>query len=428
MSCRNLITNALRKKHFYKEAIRIEPISSDEISGIKEPVSVDWLKWDPISSGEGDLQLDDMEKSFSATTRVSKTAKAIDFSEVFNSMASNGANYLTSIQATETPVATSGVTEKPGGFGFLLETDQTSSYNTSLKNHTYGDENFQEKNLPSDDTRAFTNSEGIRNQVSTTKDESKNSNVMLPSIVDERHDVQSEKNIRSCENVSMNEDVMEMDVKDQEGIQVTEKVSSGEKLGESGDDSTTIVDYIPHLVAADDTKVENVSSVANNLEVMMDEEDACVTKNVSGGEQIKESGDEMIALADHIPLSVTSDGMIGKDVLSFAIIENLEKLPVEEQEHGDADTRSILVVDDDLKVKDDSSDETCMSLEEVRERGQMHEEQTYVESKHTASVPFLSGRSRANRRTSHQQPSFPLKRLLNPMAFKMRTKKFKRKG
>jgi hypothetical protein len=40
-----------------------------------------------------------------------------------------------------------------------------------------------------------------------------------------------------------------------------------------------MVDYIPLLVAADETKVENVSSVANNLEVMMDEDDKSVTKN-----------------------------------------------------------------------------------------------------------------------------------------------------
>ncbi|KAG6789269.1 hypothetical protein POTOM_005360 [Populus tomentosa] len=103
--------------------------------------------------------------------------------------------------------------------------------------------------------------------------------------------------------------------------------------------------YIPLLAAADGTKVENISSVANNLEVMMDEDDK----------------------------------------------SNLEKLAVEEQEHGDTDTRSIVVVDDDFKVKDNSSVETCMSLEEAGMRGQMHEEQTTVESKHTASVPFLPG-------------------------------------
>lgn len=486
MFCRSLIANALRKKHFYKEAIRIEPISSDEISDTKELISVNWLKWDPISSGGGDLQLGDIEKSFSATTRVSTTAKAIDFSEVLNCMASNVASFSTTIPANETPVAISGVSEKPGEFDFLLKTDQASSDNTSVKNQTSSNENSQEMNLPNDDTRAFTKSKGSRSHVSTIKEESKNSNVsdvILPSIVDERHDMRSQKCIPSCEinavlsnasvirtsatdinnttcvanakidtscenanflaplienpsslkgsdvvfcpqDVSLNEDLMEMDVKDQEDILVTEKVSSSDQLGESQSDLITIVDYIP-LLATDDTKVENVPLAANNLEVMMDEDDTYVTNNVMGRAQLEESGDETVAPVDHIPLSVTSDGMIVKDVLSVASSENLEKLAVEGQEHVDADSRFILIVDDDLKVKDNSPTETCMSLEEVGMTRQMHEEAN-VESKHTASVAFQSGKFKAKRRTSHQQPSFPLKRLLNPMAFK-RTRKFKRK-
>lgn len=485
-NCRSLIANALRKKHFYKEAIRIEPISSDEISDTKELISVNWLKWDPISSGGGDLQLGDIEKSFSATTRVSTTAKAIDFSEVLNCMASNVASFSTTIPANETPVAISGVSEKPGEFDFLLKTDQASSDNTSVKNQTSSNENSQEMNLPNDDTRAFTKSKGSRSHVSTIKEESKNSNVsdvILPSIVDERHDMRSQKCIPSCEinavlsnasvirtsatdinnttcvanakidtscenanflaplienpsslkgsdvvfcpqDVSLNEDLMEMDVKDQEDILVTEKVSSSDQLGESQSDLITIVDYIP-LLATDDTKVENVPLAANNLEVMMDEDDTYVTNNVMGRAQLEESGDETVAPVDHIPLSVTSDGMIVKDVLSVASSENLEKLAVEGQEHVDADSRFILIVDDDLKVKDNSPAEACMSLEEVGMTRQMHEEAN-VESKHTASVTFQSGKFKAKRRTSHQQPSFPLKRLLNPMAFK-RTRKFKRK-
>ncbi|GKV01076.1 hypothetical protein SLEP1_g13666 [Rubroshorea leprosula] len=51
--CRTLIPIALRRKHFFKEAIRNELISS---SGKCD--SVDMPKWDPISSGEGDLILE----------------------------------------------------------------------------------------------------------------------------------------------------------------------------------------------------------------------------------------------------------------------------------------------------------------------------------------------------------------------------------
>lgn len=85
-TCRSLLENALRKKKFYKEAIRVELISpTEQINGFD-----DWLKWDPISSGEGDLHLDDMEKSFAASSKESKTVKAIDFVSIMNELPSHG--------------------------------------------------------------------------------------------------------------------------------------------------------------------------------------------------------------------------------------------------------------------------------------------------------------------------------------------------
>ncbi|KAI3830098.1 hypothetical protein L1987_04231 [Smallanthus sonchifolius] len=83
-TCRSLLETSLRKKKFFKKAIRVELISSTE-DGFD-----DWLKWDPISSGEGDLQLDDMAKSFAASNKESKTVKAIDFVSVINELPSHG--------------------------------------------------------------------------------------------------------------------------------------------------------------------------------------------------------------------------------------------------------------------------------------------------------------------------------------------------
>ncbi|KAL6011166.1 hypothetical protein ACLOJK_001610 [Asimina triloba] len=64
-NCRSLITNALRKKQYYKEAIRIERIPDAESSDSKGLWFGDWQSWDPISSGDGDLLLDDLAKCFS---------------------------------------------------------------------------------------------------------------------------------------------------------------------------------------------------------------------------------------------------------------------------------------------------------------------------------------------------------------------------
>lgn len=76
---RALLTNALRKKD-YKEAIRIERISSDDQSNLEGVAFGDWKEWDPLSSGEGDLPpFDDISKLFAAVSELPKSP-AIDFS------------------------------------------------------------------------------------------------------------------------------------------------------------------------------------------------------------------------------------------------------------------------------------------------------------------------------------------------------------
>lgn len=90
MNGRSVIGNALRKKHFYKEAIKVEVMPSNGKVNPEEPVFRDWLKWDPISSGEGDLLLDDIEKSFSASGSVYNTVKAVGFASALNRLPSHG--------------------------------------------------------------------------------------------------------------------------------------------------------------------------------------------------------------------------------------------------------------------------------------------------------------------------------------------------
>nr|XP_043610506.1 protein GAMETOPHYTE DEFECTIVE 1 isoform X2 [Erigeron canadensis] len=88
-ACRSLLESSLRKKKFIKEAIRIELLSqAEQTDGFD-----DWLKWDPISSGEGDLQLDDMAKSFAASNRESKKVKAIDFVTIMDGLPSHGLQF-----------------------------------------------------------------------------------------------------------------------------------------------------------------------------------------------------------------------------------------------------------------------------------------------------------------------------------------------
>ncbi|KAB1227051.1 Ribonuclease P protein subunit p30 [Morella rubra] len=100
-NCRILVAKSLRKKQFYKEAIRVEVISAGGQLDSTKSLSGDWLKWDPISSCEGDLLLEDMAKSFSASSEASKTVKAIDFTSVIDSMPSLGFQVKALISQTE---------------------------------------------------------------------------------------------------------------------------------------------------------------------------------------------------------------------------------------------------------------------------------------------------------------------------------------
>ncbi|KAF6137525.1 hypothetical protein GIB67_031804 [Kingdonia uniflora] len=90
-NCRSLIASALRKKQFYKETIRVERVLPSEKMNSKEPWYGDWNNWDQISSGDGDILLDDIAKCFLASNKLPKTSKAIDFTSIVKEVSSSGA-------------------------------------------------------------------------------------------------------------------------------------------------------------------------------------------------------------------------------------------------------------------------------------------------------------------------------------------------
>lgn len=86
-NCRLLVANALRRKHCYKDSIRIERILPDEQLDSKKIWFADCNDWDPISSGQGDLpSLDDIAKFFSSSSKLSTSSNAIDFTSISDGM------------------------------------------------------------------------------------------------------------------------------------------------------------------------------------------------------------------------------------------------------------------------------------------------------------------------------------------------------
>ncbi|KAF5206780.1 Ribonuclease p protein subunit p30 [Thalictrum thalictroides] len=81
-NCRSLLLNSVKKKQYYKNAIKVERIPSTKSVASEEAWLCGGDDWDHISSGEGDLLLDDIAKSFAASSQISETSKAIDSSSV----------------------------------------------------------------------------------------------------------------------------------------------------------------------------------------------------------------------------------------------------------------------------------------------------------------------------------------------------------
>ncbi|KAL5082451.1 hypothetical protein RYX36_010872 [Vicia faba] len=192
-NCRVLLANALRRKRFHKEAIRVEVLSSDSRS--KEARHQELLKWDPLSSGEGDILLDDMENSRSISSKAPKTTKAIDFVSVLDSLPSQGYQVQNFIPANDTfslfsinmvnsvSVAENvnrsthvpnNITEQPNRPDVCPKQDQSSSLNDITKHHIVRCGNIFEKNIPSGTTEAF-HSEVIETETNGAKLELQNS-------------------------------------------------------------------------------------------------------------------------------------------------------------------------------------------------------------------------------------------------------------
>ncbi|KAF8061226.1 hypothetical protein N665_1210s0009 [Sinapis alba] len=107
-NCRNMIAKILKKKRFHKEAVKVELLSS--IDDTFSRTSGDFMKWDPISSGEGDMLLEDIAKAFDATTRAvgHKSSKAIDVTSDRKGLPSHGfwlKDVLGSEPSTQPPAA-----------------------------------------------------------------------------------------------------------------------------------------------------------------------------------------------------------------------------------------------------------------------------------------------------------------------------------
>ncbi|KAL9416082.1 hypothetical protein AB3S75_039304 [Citrus x aurantiifolia] len=511
-NCRALISNALRKKHFHKETIRVEPISSGEQFDSKEPWSGDWLKWDPISSGEGDLQLDDMAESFTASTKVSKTVKTINFASVIDSIPSHsfrvndliygtqavshsrdsGKSNLFVAGANEKSGASNGVSENRRRLDILHETDQNSLHNAPLNNQSSSCENNRELDSPSAFPETIINTEDVEPQPTiieeddvaeksfTAKETERDDQNTKHGISSHAVDLVLSKEIAKCpaltseielgaacnvdnklegdtlpdtfhssahhneesktaessdadfgsQNVAMGEVGMKIDIKDQEDASVAlDNVSSTDNVIER-EHFRELVDVVSgqNLLQGSHNEMDNKNgtSFANHETQMTMEE-------LRDGERLREPGDGRL-LADKISIQESCTEMIVKDDSSVANHEACEEVTVEKRKNGvqfrEPGERLItgqnLFLDSskDFSVKENSSDANQEGLDDAKMEEQIHGEAD-SETDRPTLVPCVSEKVRAKRRMQCRALLFPLKRMLNPLSFKRKARKFK---
>lgn len=413
----------MRKKHFFKETIRVEAISSGERTE-SETLPGDWLKWDPISSGEGDLQLDEMAKSFTASSKESKTVKAVDFNSVMSSMPSqgfqvkdlilgtqavsqsrdinSGKEVLSATETVETSVAADGVCELKTGLNLLPEADQTLLDNAPANNQSLGHEKMKKLGLPSDFTEMVISSEDIGTQTTTSREELNNPDLsyeIFGAKNTERYDRHSQyfipshevdavlsKEIAKCQtlprcveldamsNVDVNLDgVPPCDASEFPAWQNEESKSLGHpdaqlssKKGSSGEIGMEI----------DIKALEGASSALN---------DESLLENLTERENFGDPADDQVA-SDPSLLQESSIELKVKDGTSALSHATLEELTMEEQqgavklrETGDhglpVDQFRVVESSNAVTIKEDSAVENHMAQDEFTMEDQSHEEQ-----------------------------------------------------
>ncbi|KAJ7980922.1 Ribonuclease P subunit p30 [Quillaja saponaria] len=388
-NCRTLLTNALRKKQFYKGTIRVEEISS--VCDSKEAWH-ELLKWDPLSNGEGDLLLDDMAKSFSASSKMSKTVKAIDFASVIDSMPSHGFQVKDLISVNKAgslspdvhkhsfsfpeviePTATCPESdERPKGLDDLPGLDKASLSDTPTIYQISNIGTFQETSTPSRTTKDVTVAEEIEMSANCNLTEVKTHDSHSDERISELNVVLPDQNKKLS--VSLIDAELD-DVRDMDGKVEIVSPSAEFCISTILDDQNTKSCDV-NLSTQEATIFQEKKLLASN--------DVFMSEKLLDGENFDADGNDVV-LVDQIPHHKPSDEMITEDDSSGANNKSSD-VTSEELNNGEANTKT--------------------------------DQLTLVQS--------MAGKSRGKRRRHHLALLYPFKRMLSPTPSKRKARKTKK--
>ncbi|XP_027181030.1 uncharacterized protein LOC113779592 [Coffea eugenioides] len=419
-NCRSVIVNALRKKHYYKDAIKVEVMPSSGKVNPEESVFSDWLRWDPISSGEGDLLLDDIEKSFSASGSVHNTVKTVGFASALNSLPSHGLQIKEILSAVESAsealdigknlsgadeskltVSVSGISEELSRTNLLPEEIQTSEND---RHQSPRHQDSEMRTLPNGSVNNSPLAEKEINHVVATMELKtvKDLDADLPASDRELHNLHSQSCLDSYEQVPL-------------------------------------ADHMTNRYSADDADTAHTCHDIANAEILFHSKDVLSTFH---GEEAKmpisstkglyaESGSvvdkiEMDRENKKIPAFAVSDTHSNEEFRENKQfqekLENLAAFAIEipnEESHDPAKKANGSLVSEVEPIEEDMASELMQEDEK--------EERRKLKGEVAMHCPFLSksvsGRGRGKRRSVHQKIPFNLKHILNSRPFKRKARK-----
>lgn len=444
-NCRSLVADSIRKKKFYKEAIKVELVT-------KDPEFDEWLKWDPISSGEGDLLLDEMAKSFNTFSKESIKVKPIDFASVIDSLPPNGlqikdmvpttkpaleplnrGNNLSSVKKTSEPVDASSAPKAD-----QTSASDQSSDSTNLKK--LSDESLKGFAKVSSGLDAAISNHGhdlnsVQLQTCTSISKTR---VLLEIETLEGHGMQPERDMPTCQtnypgevatvNTRSKEEEISKDCNALADTQtstmlVDNHLSSLQSEGCKQESGLDIVSCAEDVVMDDipnekDIKL-NAGETVETMTVSEDYNSACASEVCLH----LNNTDAVLATQDEVSLDVD---VKYKPDLYFAPDLSLHKCTMKRQHvKGTGDVGAVSILDE-LSILE--SYDVSLASNPIADAPM--EEQKQIENQY-GTEHYVSDSSqlgtRRIKRTSRSARLFPFRRLWNPIQFKKKSRTSKRK-
>nr|XP_025671297.1 uncharacterized protein LOC112770981 isoform X2 [Arachis hypogaea] len=365
-NCRNLLVKALRKKRFYKNAIRVQPSSSNTVSNFEDDQQEELLKLDSLSS-EGDISLNDWAKCFS-----SLYSKASEIAPVVDSMPSHGfqtKDFLPSSNAS--PVVSNG--------------EKISQSTPVLKNSTEQPNRQDESSRPDAmeaDQVAMTTMTTTPATISTKKS--------CPTRCSQLHG--SNDILLSCNKLC-----------EKTKKSIPTETFNSRKSHDSQSNLGTLGTALDAAIQNENSKLQKYLQDAKRDDEHDSEKIFYPNLNAKITEMQEAPQSEDLEIAQHT---------VSKTDISIS-----KNLLVAEQS-GKLETEAVKL--DEMEIEEDGSAVVTHIEDQKLNR-------LSTESDQVSPVESVSGRSRVKRRRPPAPPLFPFKRLFSRMLFKRKGRKKKSK-